>query len=63
LSQKNRFIELLSKYDIAELSRRTKISRQSLYSYYHGVEPKVENALKIAKALGLTVEEVFEEVK
>ena len=61
--KRNRFVELLAKHDIAELSRRTNISRQSLYAYYNGVRPKVDNALIIAKALGLTVEEIFGEVK
>lgn len=45
---------------VSELARRTGLCQRTIHNYLSGAtEPLVSDAMKIARALGMTVEECF----
>lgn len=49
-----------SKLSKIELAEKAGVKRESIYNVIKGSMPRVGIAIKIAKALGCTVEDIFE---
>ena len=58
-------LRLLEKFEASkltkiELAEKSGVKRESIYNVIKGSQPRVKVALKIAKALGCKVEDIFE---
>lgn len=49
---------LLREKNVAELSRETGLSRQALYGMAEGADPRLSHVVRIAAAVGLSIEEL-----